>query len=1002
MPLASIGGAALSAGRAIFSSGAASTAAGGALTAKEVVAYNRENFMEDREQRMKKEFQERKMRVKQGQLWREDVRAVVSLTERKMKYYLLVNVLLLGFNVNLWCEGRLPENAPGWLMMGNQISAAGSFYFFLLTVWLAMQAAVAAQSYEARILTQMVRLPIPTWQELEACRTYGSEFERLEPRQMFRVPFVGGRQERIVERSSTLAEPPSSDQAGVSQGNPSESLGRSSVSTDPWGLERRGDEIYELGTQYGKDVADLRHIKIIRQAAVYWQTYDAFARVSMFVGMNQLILAMIYYVMGYLICQVHCPTAALAGTIVLIAMCEIIAQVDITLSTMQWRMIQLLLISGPLITFVGTYNAALGSDISLRVAQCLAPCAFLAHGAILALVTVFLRVKEQPNGAQLPLAFQGVLYLDVFGWIHEMPADARTAALVAESRAAKRDESTPKSAQDRSSDGREELGSYAQSYLTQSRGDNSTSESEAPVSPTSERISLATCARPTETLYDENGKPMPTRPDDARPSGAVDDMRYVAGAPRMWETVSAINPPAKKFFEAVTFMPAEDRRRQKIDSMLGDSNAKRSAEEIAIVTGHDNESPGLLPWTVFSCSALLLCLIWLLAAIIAISETGRGPASLSWLRNDFSEDYIVEAGADVVPMPSVLTLWRAGIFGSSIGPELEAVDVRWPYSRIEPKGLSCDSSGRTLLVTDGVSTYSAGLVDSAADAVREQQLFQFDSSSVPAERHRRLRATVRGAASLLAPGSGSVQSRPSAEFREAPCAALGGEAVVDTAVFCDRRNGAETSDACSALLLHRHGQRLSVCDIRGVSHEDSARSYELPHSWLEKGASAAADHRDAEEVSGILTTAGAGSACNSTGEESSERAAYTALRNGCASATTSSGRIVRLTQGAERKALVPAEEALAEAAAASRVGDGETTSELPLQNVPGAARAFNSRFVGVLQPLRRSIHVVDLEVGGAKVGHIYLPPEPANGFQSFCAGAMLAGSSATVPLPTAA
>merc|ERR1719159_1460244 len=151
---------------------------------------------------MQKEFAERGFRVKQAELWREDVRDFISLTERKMSIYLLVNVLLLGFNLNLWCEGRLREGTPEWLVMGNQLAIGGSFTFLLITVWLAMHASVAAQSYQARILTQLVRLPIPTWDELEACRTYASEFESLEPKQMFRVPFITKQEELIGKPSS--------------------------------------------------------------------------------------------------------------------------------------------------------------------------------------------------------------------------------------------------------------------------------------------------------------------------------------------------------------------------------------------------------------------------------------------------------------------------------------------------------------------------------------------------------------------------------------------------------------------------------------------------------------------------------------------------------------------------------------------------------------------------------------------------------------------------------
>ncbi|CAE7218775.1 fumA, partial [Symbiodinium pilosum] len=70
------------------------------------------------------------------------------------------------------------------------------------------------------------------------------------------------------------------------------------VATDPWGLEQRGDGVYELGCYSGAEVAQLRHVKLLRQAAVYWQTYDAFARVSMSVGINQLMLGMSYYILG--------------------------------------------------------------------------------------------------------------------------------------------------------------------------------------------------------------------------------------------------------------------------------------------------------------------------------------------------------------------------------------------------------------------------------------------------------------------------------------------------------------------------------------------------------------------------------------------------------------------------------------------------------------------------------------------------------------------------------
>lgn len=414
--------------------GVAASGAAAAAAAKEIFDYNRENFMEDREQRMKKEFAERRYRIKQASLWREDVRGFVELTERKMSIYLLVNMLMLGFTFNLWCEGRLPEQeTPVWLLMGNQLATVGAFSFLLVTVWLAMHASVSARSYLTRVLTQLVRLPIPSWEELEACRTYGSDFERLEAKQMFRVPFLMRKQERIVKNSSraleaaadaAAAEMAQSQAAEMaeSQATPADGSEHANVATDPWGLESWNHDVYELGCDIGSDVAKLRHIKLMRQAAVYWQTYDAFARVSMSIGVNQLMLAISYYILGYACIEVKAPMAGFGGVLILMGGALILAFLDLSLPPGQRNLIFGLLLIGPIISCLAAWNAARGTEVSKRVAECLAPVAFFAHGIVIALLAMVLRVREQENGAMLPLAYQGVLYLDVFGWVSHKSA----------------------------------------------------------------------------------------------------------------------------------------------------------------------------------------------------------------------------------------------------------------------------------------------------------------------------------------------------------------------------------------------------------------------------------------------------------------------------------------------------------------------------------------------------------------------------------------------------
>ncbi|CAK0804259.1 unnamed protein product, partial [Prorocentrum cordatum] len=82
--------------------------------------------------------------------------------------------------------------------------------YLFLALWFGMHAFVSSQAYKVRILTQLVRLPVPTWRSLEAARTYSSAFEKLPKGQMLRVPFAMGSQEEQAPRpgsQETSADP---------------------------------------------------------------------------------------------------------------------------------------------------------------------------------------------------------------------------------------------------------------------------------------------------------------------------------------------------------------------------------------------------------------------------------------------------------------------------------------------------------------------------------------------------------------------------------------------------------------------------------------------------------------------------------------------------------------------------------------------------------------------------------------------------------------------------
>jgi hypothetical protein len=70
------------------------------------------------------------------------------------------------------------------------ITMCSGFLLLLLSAWLAMHASVACQSFTVRMLTQFLRLPIPTQSQLDAACPSGTDFEGYSARDGFRAPVL--------------------------------------------------------------------------------------------------------------------------------------------------------------------------------------------------------------------------------------------------------------------------------------------------------------------------------------------------------------------------------------------------------------------------------------------------------------------------------------------------------------------------------------------------------------------------------------------------------------------------------------------------------------------------------------------------------------------------------------------------------------------------------------------------------------------------------------------
>lgn len=384
----------------------AAGAATGALLG--LFGYNRDNFQYDRTQRMLMEFQLAEMRIKQVGLWREDVRNVMELTPRKMEVYLLVIALELNATATALCKARVPPGSPPWLCACHTLAACSALMYLILGLWFGLHAFVAAQAFKVRILTQVVRLPIPTWASMEASRTYSSAFEKLGRNQMLRVPFAEGPQE-----SRCIAPAPGGGGAADQAMPPS----------DPWGLERNGEDIRELQPGVNTThVEQQRHIWHVREAARFYQTYDAFCRVCLSAGTSSLATFFSFFCLSYVLTENAAPIAAWAGMLVFAGISVLLIGNDLRVSRWQLFRATFLLLSSPILTAIVTFMSSRNRGDPGKW-EWLMPIALFNKGAWFMYYLYIFKVKEMQTGTILPTAFKGVLFVDPFGWAKHSPRE---------------------------------------------------------------------------------------------------------------------------------------------------------------------------------------------------------------------------------------------------------------------------------------------------------------------------------------------------------------------------------------------------------------------------------------------------------------------------------------------------------------------------------------------------------------------------------------------------
>eukprot|EP00929_Paragymnodinium_shiwhaense_P089927 TRINITY_DN50132_c0_g1_i1.p1 TRINITY_DN50132_c0_g1~~TRINITY_DN50132_c0_g1_i1.p1 ORF type:complete len:1060 (-),score=182.38 TRINITY_DN50132_c0_g1_i1:597-3776(-) len=384
---------------------------------KEVFDYNRENYQFDKGQQLERDLMRLKLQVKRFELFREDIRDLVELTVGKMEMYHLVGALFCEFCITFYVEGRVGEAGMPVFALGQYyLSLAGAFGYLILAVWLSMHASISSHSFGVRLLTRYVRLPIPSAQQIINMNAQLANFER-EGRSAVRLPFIQQGQQWRGDASSSDSRALAALQSGPAAAGASSSSSAAANVPDHLGQ----GEVPFMGGEEGFVKAATRgmageHVQLFRRLQAKWQCYDAYARVCMSLGTNQILQSVSFYLINVMMVDFRTPTAAYALIIVMQSLALCLAFLDVT--DVRKEVVLLVQATGALpcvFAAISLTFCELNADGRIKEGQKFGPLACLSFFAMVAWYECLLRVAwPSSDQATLPRRFRTVLFLDVF------------------------------------------------------------------------------------------------------------------------------------------------------------------------------------------------------------------------------------------------------------------------------------------------------------------------------------------------------------------------------------------------------------------------------------------------------------------------------------------------------------------------------------------------------------------------------------------------------------
>lgn len=403
--------------------------------------YNLSRFQFDAGQRQISCHQLQNSRIAMWNLFREDIRDLFGITTSNMNTYMVLATLFLGFVVEIILAGvkDFPEEPP-WLFPLFCNSMICSLCFGVLSIWLAMHGTIAAHVASVKVLTQVVRPPIPNAKDVQAVAHNLERFEAAAPSTMFRIP-------NFFRWQDAMAEMQQPDLQSTQEGTPMQNMRPQNAAFVSGGNVVAEHAVQAYPTEdVGPSALLLDHVQLFRELQRTYLGFEAYSRVSLLVCAHQLLMSFAYFCLAHLFATRstltqsgrHAEVTAWICVVCVSFVSLLLFKLDLYVDKTTMRGLKLVMFSGPLIACmaVSCWSREVinlknqKSNPTLRmVTHIFVVVSYLVHLGFEALI----QWAARPHGdASLPISFRSVQYTDVFGWWYSCQSRQESALMLHE------------------------------------------------------------------------------------------------------------------------------------------------------------------------------------------------------------------------------------------------------------------------------------------------------------------------------------------------------------------------------------------------------------------------------------------------------------------------------------------------------------------------------------------------------------------------------------------